>query len=83
MIIFNLQGILDSYNIDPSKKKVFEIENSSEMQQIQKQMGQITGGTTVPRVFIGGQFVGGCDEVSSLHSQGRLEGILASAGALG
>ena len=27
-------------------------------------MGKVTGGTTVPRIFIGGKFVGGCDEVN-------------------
>ena len=26
-------------------------------------MGKVTGGSTVPRIFIGGKFVGGCDEV--------------------
>jgi glutaredoxin len=28
---------------------------------IQKYLGQITGASTVPRVFIGGKCIGGCD----------------------
>ncbi len=27
-------------------------------------MEKVTGGSTVPRIFIGGKFVGGCDEVN-------------------
>ena len=34
------------------------------MQAIQTYMGKMTGGSTVPRIFIGGKFVGGCDEVN-------------------
>ena len=34
------------------------------MQAIQTYMGKVTGGSTVPRIFIGGKFGGGCDEVN-------------------
>ena len=54
---------MEGYGIDASKIKIFEIENEPEMQAIQNHMGKITGGSTVPRIFIGGKFVGGCDEV--------------------
>ena len=55
---------MEGYGIDASKIKIFEIENEPEMQAIQNYMGKITGGSTVPRIFIGGKFVGGCDEVN-------------------
>ena len=58
------KAILEGYGIDASKIKIFEIENEPEMQAIQNYMGKITGGSTVPRIFIGGKFVGGCDEVN-------------------
>ena len=34
------------------------------------------GGDTVPQVFIGGQPVGGCDELSALDAAGRLDPLL-------
>ena len=36
----------------------------------------------VPRVFIGGKFVGGGDDVKALHSRGELKKMLAECGAL-
>jgi glutaredoxin 3 len=34
------------------------------------------GGDTVPQVFIGGQPVGGCDELHELDAAGRLDPML-------
>ena len=79
---YNFQRILDSYAIDESKIKIFEIENEPDMNEIQSYMGEITGGRTVPRIFVGGQFVGGAEELVSLHYSQRLDQILSSGGAL-
>jgi glutaredoxin 3 len=73
---------LDSYAIDESKIKIFEIENEPDMNEIQSYMAEITGGRTVPRIFVGGQFVGGAEELVSLHYSQRLDQILSSGGAL-
>ena len=73
---------MDSYAIDESKIKIFEIENEPDMNEIQSYMGEITGGRTVPRIFVGGQFVGGAEELVSLHYSQKLEQILSSGGAL-
>ena len=73
---------MDSYAIDESKIKIFEIENEPDMNEIQSYMAEITGGRTVPRIFIGGQFVGGAEELVSLHYSQKLEQILSSGGAL-
>merc|ERR1711936_566053 len=62
------KGILEGYGIDPSKINIFEIENEPDMKYIQEYMGKLTGATSVPRVFIGGKFVGGADDVIGLHS---------------
>jgi monothiol glutaredoxin len=37
---------------------------------------------TIPQIFIGGEFVGGCDILLNLHRQGELEKMLRDAGAL-
>ena len=36
----------------------------------------------VPRVFIGGESVGGCDETLSLHDKGKLVPRLKELGAI-
>lgn len=36
------------------------------------------GRTTVPQIFIGGQHVGGCDELYALERAGKLDGLLAA-----
>jgi glutaredoxin 3 len=35
------------------------------------------GGRTVPQIFIGGQHVGGCDDIYALDSAGKLDPLLA------
>ncbi|WEK45054.1 MAG: glutaredoxin 3 [Candidatus Sphingomonas colombiensis] len=36
------------------------------------------GGTTVPQIFIGGQHVGGSDDLAALEANGKLDPLLAS-----
>ncbi len=40
-----------------------------------------TGRRTVPQIFIGDTHVGGCDELFSLESAGRLDALLAGEAA--
>ncbi len=41
-------------------------------------MIQITGRRTVPQIFIGDTYVGGCDELIALDQQGALAPLLAA-----
>ena len=41
-------------------------------------MVQRTGRRTVPQIFIGETYVGGCDELYELEHEGRLTGLLAA-----
>jgi glutaredoxin 3 len=34
------------------------------------------GRTTVPQIFIGGQHIGGCDDLMALESTGKLDALL-------
>jgi glutaredoxin 3 len=36
------------------------------------------GGRTVPQIFIGGEHVGGCDDLFALESAGKLDKMLAN-----
>ena len=42
------------------------------------EMVQRTGRRTVPQIFIGETYVGGCDELYELEHAGRLTGLLAA-----
>jgi monothiol glutaredoxin len=35
---------------------------------------------TIPQVFIGGEFVGGCDILKEMHARGELATVIAAAG---
>ncbi|KAG2405128.1 Glutaredoxin protein [Vigna angularis] len=49
---------------------------------IQAALLEWTGQRTVPNVFIGGKHIGGCDNTTDLHNQGKLVPLLTSAGAI-
>lgn len=43
---------------------------------LRRQMMEITGQRTVPQIFIGGQHVGGCDDLLALDARGGLMPLL-------
>jgi glutaredoxin 3 len=49
---------------------------SAERQQARERSG---GRTTVPQIFIGGQHVGGCDDLVALDRAGKLNSLLGVA----
>lgn len=43
------------------------------------EMVQRSGGrSTFPQIFIGGEHIGGCDDLMALERSGKLDGLLAS-----
>ncbi|CAE8608048.1 unnamed protein product [Polarella glacialis] len=44
-----------------------------------QKLSQMTGLDTVPQIFIGGSFVGGCDQLEELRDSGKLHRLLAAA----
>lgn len=67
------KGIFDQLNT-PYKK--VELNKLNDGDQIQEILSNMTGGSTVPRVFINGKFVGGCSETASLYKSGKLQDML-------
>ena len=55
-----------------------EIRVDEDPQQ-REEMMRITGRRTVPQIFIGGQHVGGCDDLHALDERGGLAPMLAGA----
>ncbi|AWL13222.1 Glutaredoxin-3 [Saliniradius amylolyticus] len=60
-------------------KSVTYTEYSLETQpKLRSEMIERTGGpSTVPQIFIGDHYVGGCDELMAAESQGQLDQLLA------
>ncbi|KAL9960549.1 hypothetical protein ACROYT_G034023 [Oculina patagonica] len=61
---------------------LIELDKVEDGSAIQDALLEITGGRTVPRVFIGGKFVGGGSEVRDLQAAGKLKPMLQDAGAM-
>ena len=62
---------------------VLELDNMGEEgAAIQAALTQLTGSRTVPSVWIGNKYVGGCDDSMALDRSGKLDGMLKEAGAL-
>ena len=46
---------------------------------LRKEMSQRANGrTSVPQIFIGGEHIGGCDELHTLERNGKLDAMLAA-----
>eukprot|EP00092_Neocalanus_flemingeri_P066873 GFUD01081535.1.p2 GENE.GFUD01081535.1~~GFUD01081535.1.p2 ORF type:complete len:111 (+),score=38.90 GFUD01081535.1:49-381(+) len=76
------RGILKKYKIDPEVFEWLDIDKRDDCEKIRKYMARLTGARSVPRVFIGGKFVGGGDEIEVAHRNGELAELLQQAGAL-
>jgi glutaredoxin 3 len=56
----------------------FEEIDIEEHSERRAEMITRSGRYTVPQIFIGGQHVGGSDDLHALHAAGRLDPLLAS-----
>jgi len=55
-----------------------DLNKESNTSEYQDALMQITGGRSVPRVFVGGKFIGGGDETAALHKSGQLAPMIAA-----
>eukprot|EP00894_Picocystis_sp_ML_P002394 jgi/Pico_ML_1/52911/g3548.t1 len=74
-----VKGLFEKLGV---QAEVVEMDGMTEENEIMDALVELTGQSTVPNVFIGGQHVGGCDDAMQLHGEGKLEGMLKEAGAL-
>ncbi|XP_071450781.1 glutaredoxin-2, mitochondrial-like [Hetaerina americana] len=54
----------------------FELDQMHNGSAIQDYLGKTTGARTVPRVFIGGECIGGASDTMKLHEDGRLMNLI-------
>jgi len=66
----------------PVHVNVIELDQIADGDAYQNVLQQMTGGRTVPRVFIGGKFIGGGDDTERLHQTGQLRQLLTAAKAM-
>eukprot|EP00884_Botryococcus_braunii_P000545 jgi/Botrbrau1/10491/Bobra.0133s0094.1 len=59
---------------------VIELDDLADGAEVQSALGEITKRSTVPQVFIGGKFVGGCDDTMAAYKSGKLQSLLKEAG---
>lgn len=62
--------------------EVVELDKREDGDKMQAVLGQLTGATTVPRVFIKGKCIGGGSETKALHEEGKLEPMLREYNAI-
>lgn len=58
---------------------IVELDQRGDGAAIQGVMGPLTGATSVPRVFIGGKFIGGGDDTVALAKSGELKRLIDAA----
>ena len=60
--------------------EVWELDERRDGSELQAALGRITGATTVPRVFVGGKFLGGGDDTARAARDGTLVKLAREAG---
>jgi len=68
---FRAKDLLDSLGVVYQE---IAVDNSSSLRQ---EMINLSGGTTVPQIFIDERPIGGCNELYALDRSGKLEGLLS------
>jgi len=70
------KDVLKTYNLKDDEYEVWEIEDEPNCSEIQAYLKSITGASSVPRVFINGECIGGGDETVAAHKSGKLKKLL-------
>lgn len=71
------KNALSNYNIPQEDYYVWELDKDPECDVLQATLKEMTGASSVPRVFINGKFIGGGDDTVRLHENGQLATLLA------
>lgn len=76
------QEILSQLPFKQGLLEFVDITATSNTNEIQDYLQQLTGARTVPRVFIGTVCIGGCSDLIALQQNGELLTLLKKIGAL-
>ena len=56
--------------------KAFAFVNVLEDPEVREGIKQYSNWPTIPQLYVKGEFVGGCDIITEMHSNGELQGVL-------
>ncbi|SBT34660.1 glutaredoxin 1, putative [Plasmodium ovale wallikeri] len=73
-------SILKGFN--PNNMHVEQIEKNPNMADIQAYLKELTGKSSVPRIFINKEIVGGCDDLVKENEEGKLQERLKKVNVL-
>jgi monothiol glutaredoxin len=71
--------ILGLQGVDPSKFTAF---NVLEDEDLRSGIKEYSDWPTIPQLYVGGEFVGGCDILMGMHRDGSLASMLSGKGVL-
>ena len=78
-ISHTVKSLLQDFGVSPV---VYELDEIPRGRDIEAALARLGHNPVVPAVFIGGELVGGANEVMSLHLQRNLRPMLTRAGAM-
>lgn len=76
------QKIFDRYPLKEGSVEWVQVNKRDDGKEIQDYIGELTGARTVPRIFIGGEFFGGYDDLNKARKDGVLQQKLKAIGAM-
>ncbi|XP_077993102.1 glutaredoxin-1-like [Glandiceps talaboti] len=68
-------GILQTFKLKDPVTEV-SIHDRKDMVEVQEYFKELTGGNTVPRIFLRGEFIGGCSDIENMAEDSKLEDLL-------
>ena len=71
---YKAKSLLDSKGVDYDETDVL-MKPGKRAEMVERAGGK----TSVPQIFIGGQHIGGADDLYALEDQGRLDGLLQAS----
>lgn len=71
--------ILGLQGVDPAKFTAFNVLEDTELRSGIK---EFSDWPTIPQLYVGGEFVGGCDILMGMHRDGSLAELLSGKGVL-
>ncbi|XP_057771989.1 monothiol glutaredoxin-S4-like [Salvia miltiorrhiza] len=74
-----IRSLFSDFGVNPT---VYELDEIARGREVEQALSRLGCNPTVPAVFIGGEFVGGANEIMSLHLKRSLKPMLKRAGAL-
>ena len=75
--------LLEGKNVNPKTATLVDLDTlGMEKYALRYEVIDMVNQTTVPALWIGGQFIGGYDDLSELDAIGELENLMEKAGAL-